>query len=164
MTDFTGWRVVATGAGSGMGAAAARRFAREGAQVVVSDIDGEAAAKVAGEIGTSALGVRCDVSSAADCAALLQAAEEFFGGPIDVFLANAGVSYAGNFLDADPQVLQRVVEAFGDKVFYTVIKRTVKFPETTVAGEPITTYASASPGAAAYRLLAREVLVRCPDA
>ena len=40
------------------------------------------------------------------------------------------------------------VEAFGDKVFHTVINRTVRFPETTVAGEPITTYASSSAGAA----------------
>ncbi len=59
------------------------------------------------------------------------------------------------------EVLERVVEAFGDRVFHTVIKRTVKFPETTVAGEPITTYATTSPGAEAYRNLAREVLVRC---
>ena len=59
------------------------------------------------------------------------------------------------------EVLERVVQAFGDTVFHTVIRRTVKFPETTVAGEPITTYATASPGAAAYRTLAREVLARC---
>ncbi len=59
------------------------------------------------------------------------------------------------------EVLERVVEAFGDKVFHTVIKRTIKFPETTVAGEPITTYASGSPGAASYRQLAKEVLARC---
>ena len=58
------------------------------------------------------------------------------------------------------EVLARVVDAFGDKVFHTVIARTVRFPETTVAGEPITTYASSSPGAAAYRQLAREVLAR----
>ena len=56
------------------------------------------------------------------------------------------------------EVLARVVEAFGDKVFHTVINRTVRFPETTVAGEPITTYASGSSGAAAYRELALEVL------
>jgi chromosome partitioning protein len=62
------------------------------------------------------------------------------------------------------EVLGRVVEAFGDLVFHTVISRTVRFPETTVAGEPITTYASSSGGAAAYRQLAREVLARCPDA
>jgi len=59
------------------------------------------------------------------------------------------------------EVLERVVQAFGETVFHTVIRRTVKFPETTVAGEPITTYASASAGAEAYRSLAREVLARC---
>jgi chromosome partitioning protein len=59
------------------------------------------------------------------------------------------------------EVLERVVQAFGDQVFHSVIRRTVKFPETTVAGEPITTYAPTSPGAEAYRSLAREVLARC---
>jgi chromosome partitioning protein len=59
------------------------------------------------------------------------------------------------------EVLERVVEAFGEQVFHTVIRRTVKFPETTVAGEPITTYAPTSPGAEAHRSLAREVLARC---
>ncbi|MCU1600703.1 MAG: Chromosome partitioning protein [Frankiales bacterium] len=58
------------------------------------------------------------------------------------------------------EVLARVVEAFGDRVFHTVINRTVRFPETTVAGEPITSYASSSTGAAAYRDLAKEVLNR----
>jgi chromosome partitioning protein len=56
------------------------------------------------------------------------------------------------------EVLARVVEAFGDRVFHTVISRTVRFPETTVAGEPITAYASNSVGARAYRELAKEVL------
>jgi chromosome partitioning protein len=45
-------------------------------------------------------------------------------------------------------------------VFEAVINRTVRFPETTVAGEPITTWAPMSNGAASYRLLAREVLSR----
>ena len=58
------------------------------------------------------------------------------------------------------EVLERIVEAFGDQVFHTVIRRTVRFPETTVAGEPITTYAPNSPGAVSYRQLAREVLLR----
>jgi chromosome partitioning protein len=60
------------------------------------------------------------------------------------------------------EVLARLVEAFGDKVFHTAIARTVRFPETTVAGEPITTFASGSGGAYSYRQLAREVLDRCP--
>jgi chromosome partitioning protein len=58
------------------------------------------------------------------------------------------------------EVLARVVEAFGDRVFHTVINSTVRFPETTVAGEPITSYAAKSTGAEAYRQLAREVLAR----
>lgn len=58
------------------------------------------------------------------------------------------------------EVLTRLVEAFGDRVFHAVINRTIKFPETTVAGEPITTYAPTSAGATAYRDLAKEVLAR----
>jgi chromosome partitioning protein len=58
------------------------------------------------------------------------------------------------------EVFARVLDAFGDTVFDTVITRTVRFPETTVAGEPITTWASSSAGAKAYRHLAREVLAR----
>ncbi len=58
------------------------------------------------------------------------------------------------------QVLQRVVEAFGDKVYQTVITKTVKFPESTVAGAPITTLDPASSGARNYRQLAREVIAQ----
>ncbi|WP_446721276.1 ParA family protein [Luteococcus sp. H101] len=74
-----------------------------------------------------------------------------------------GTMYDGRTLHSR-EVLERVVDAFGEQVFHTVIKRTIKFPETTVAGEPITTYASSSPGAAAYRQLAKEVLARCHGA
>jgi chromosome partitioning protein len=56
------------------------------------------------------------------------------------------------------EVYTRVLEAFGDDVFDTVISRTVRFPETTVAGEPITTWAPTSQGAVSYRNLAREVI------
>jgi chromosome partitioning protein len=58
------------------------------------------------------------------------------------------------------EVMARVVEAFGDIVFDTVINRTVRFPETTVAGEPITQWAPRSAGSRAYRALAREVIAR----
>lgn len=58
------------------------------------------------------------------------------------------------------EVMARVVERFGDLVFDTVITRTVRFPETSVAGEPITTWAPKSAGAEAYRALAREVIDR----
>jgi chromosome partitioning protein len=73
-----------------------------------------------------------------------------------------GTMYDGRTLHGR-EVMQRLVEAWGDKVFHTVIRRTVKFSDSTVAGEPITSYASSSPGADAYRQLAREVLARCLD-
>ena len=56
------------------------------------------------------------------------------------------------------EVLERIVEAYPTQVFDTIISRTVRFPETTVAGEPITTYASSSVGASSYRRLARELI------
>ena len=58
------------------------------------------------------------------------------------------------------EVMERLKEAFGDRVYKTVIRRTVKFPDASVATEPITTFASSHPGAAAYRQLAREVIAR----
>ena len=61
------------------------------------------------------------------------------------------------------EVMERLVQAWGERVFHTVIRRTVKFSDSTVAGEPITSYASTSTGAEAYRQLAKEVLVRWPE-
>jgi len=58
------------------------------------------------------------------------------------------------------EVMARVLERFGDLVFDTPINRTVRFPETSVAGEPITSWAPKSTGAEAYRSLAREVIDR----
>ncbi|MFF0813551.1 AAA family ATPase [Rhodococcus sp. NPDC003318] len=58
------------------------------------------------------------------------------------------------------EVMTRVVEVFGELVYDTVVNRTVRFPETSVAGEPITTWAPKSGGAQAYRSLAREVIAR----
>jgi chromosome partitioning protein len=58
------------------------------------------------------------------------------------------------------EVLARLIEAFGDKVFDSVIKRTIKFADATVAAEPITRYATTHAGAEAYRRLARELVAR----
>lgn len=58
------------------------------------------------------------------------------------------------------EVIERVKEAFGDRVFDTRISRTVKFPDASVAAEPITVYAPTHPGAQAYRRLARELVAR----
>jgi chromosome partitioning protein len=58
------------------------------------------------------------------------------------------------------EVVASVVDHFGDQVFHTVISRTVKFPDATLAAEPITSYASTHGAAAAYRQLARELIAR----
>jgi chromosome partitioning protein len=58
------------------------------------------------------------------------------------------------------EVLTNIVNGFGDKVFHTVINRTVRFPDATVAGEPITRFDPGSMGASSYRELAKEVLER----
>ncbi len=58
------------------------------------------------------------------------------------------------------EVIERVREAFGEKVYTTMISRTVKFPDASVANEPITTYAPTHAGAEAYRRLARELIAR----
>ena len=58
------------------------------------------------------------------------------------------------------EVLARIIDAFGDKVFDTVIKRAVKFPDATVSAEPILSYASNHTGAQAYRQVARELIYK----
>lgn len=68
-----------------------------------------------------------------------------------------GTMFDGRTLHAR-EVLERVREAFGDKVFTTLIRRTIKFPDASVAGAPITTFAPHHPGAQQYRQLARELV------
>jgi NAD(P)-dependent dehydrogenase (short-subunit alcohol dehydrogenase family) len=98
---------VITGAGSGMGADAAVRFAEEGALVTVADVDGAAAEKVAAEVG--GLAVQVDVSDEASVQRMYLAAAERFGG-IDVLYNNAGITPAddGSILDTDLEAWERV--------------------------------------------------------
>jgi chromosome partitioning protein len=73
-----------------------------------------------------------------------------------------GTMYDGRTLHSR-EVLATLVDGWGDSVFHTVIRRTVKFSEATVAGEPLLSYAGESGGAESYRQLAREVVTRCHD-
>jgi NAD(P)-dependent dehydrogenase (short-subunit alcohol dehydrogenase family) len=86
-------RVVVTGAGGGIGAALARRFAADGAEVIVNDIDPDAAQAVASEIG--GLAVPGDAANEDDTRKLVETAWAELGG-IDLFCANAGVLTAGD--------------------------------------------------------------------
>ena len=91
--------IVVTGGGSGIGAALARRFADEGARVVVNDINGEAASAVAASCGATA--VPGDCSTADGAAALIGTARQVLG-EIDIYCANAGIVRIGGPEAADP--------------------------------------------------------------
>jgi NAD(P)-dependent dehydrogenase (short-subunit alcohol dehydrogenase family) len=97
MRSVAGAGVVVTGGGSGIGAALCRRFAAEGARVVVNDLDGEAAAVVAASCDAAphrAVPIRADAASEDGVAALISGARAELG-EIDLFCANAGIARVG---------------------------------------------------------------------
>jgi 3-oxoacyl-[acyl-carrier protein] reductase len=105
---------IVTGAASGFGAETARLYAREGARVVVADLNIAGAKAVAAEIGSSALAIECDVSLRADVDALVAACIKAFAVP-DIVVNNAGFTHRN-------QALLNVDEALFDKVFAVNVK------------------------------------------
>jgi NAD(P)-dependent dehydrogenase (short-subunit alcohol dehydrogenase family) len=97
--DPAGKHVVITGAASGIGRACAARFADAGANVVIADLDGDAARATAAELG-GALAVATDVGREQEIVALIATAREH-NGPIDLFFSNAGISGPPGLPDDD---------------------------------------------------------------
>jgi NAD(P)-dependent dehydrogenase (short-subunit alcohol dehydrogenase family) len=107
--DVPGSVAVLTGAGSGIGRATAAAFARRGARLVVTDIDGDRAAAVAAEIGDDAVAARCDVTSLDDLTAARDLALQTFG-RVDLVMNNVGVLAVGTVENIPLDAWQRIVD------------------------------------------------------
>ena len=114
-----GKTAIITGAASGMGAEEARLFAREGANVVVSDVsdaDGQAVAREIEDAGGEAVFVRCDVTSRESWDELVRAAVERYGG-LDILVNNAGVSSSAYDDPLDVDGWERIMDVNATGVY-----------------------------------------------
>lgn len=108
MGQLQGKVAIVTGAGSGFGEGIAKLFAKEGAQVVIADINKKAADRVAGEIGSVALSLQTDVSSRADIDSMVKHTLEAFGG-LDIVVNNAAITHKNQpMLDVDEEMFDRM--------------------------------------------------------
>jgi NAD(P)-dependent dehydrogenase (short-subunit alcohol dehydrogenase family) len=135
---LAGRRALITGAGRGLGRAIAEELAAAGAQVVVSDIHGEAAQAVAAGIGGVAHA--CDVGRPADCEALVTAAVAQLGG-LDVLVNNAGIDVVAPLAEMADEDFERVLRVNVGGVFHCT-KHAV--PALTDGGGAIVNIASAA--------------------
>ena len=99
---------IVTGGASGFGAGIARRFAAEGARVVIADLNLDAGLDLAASLGEHARALRVDVTDAADVRLMMETAELHFG-RLDILVNNAGVTHL-------PQPLEEVGEADFDRI------------------------------------------------
>jgi 3-oxoacyl-[acyl-carrier protein] reductase len=114
MGQLDGKVVMVTGAAGGFGEGIARLFVKEGARVLIADIDAVKARKLARELGRNAAAQQCDVSRSADVRAAVQACIDAFGPP-DIVVNNAGTTHRN-------EPMLNVDEATFDKVFAVNVK------------------------------------------
>lgn len=106
---FTGQVAIVTGGAGAIGAVTAKAFAREGAHVVVLDLDGTKAAEVAKSIGNQSIGLACDVTDTASVRAAFDAAVSTYGG-VDIVVSNAGAAWESPIATMDDALLRKSFE------------------------------------------------------
>ena len=127
-----GKTAIVTGGGSGFGAGIVKRFAAEGARVMVADINGEAAAAVAA--GIDGIAGEVDVADTGSVAAMAAAVRAAFGTP-DILVNNAGITHvAGPLEDVDEEMFDRVM-AVNNKAVYLAARQFV--PMMKAAGNGV---------------------------
>ena len=120
MADFTGKVVIVTGAGTGIGAATARRFAADGASVVLAGRRADKLEELAANLPSDRVLVHAtDVAKQADCNALVDAAVGRFH-QLDVLVNNAGTTAFGPFEKTDITEYHRIMQTNVDGVIYCI--------------------------------------------
>ena len=109
MKRFENRTVIVTGGARGMGASHARGFIAEGANVVIADVVDQEGQSLVDELGGRAIFSRLDVTSEADWAATVTAAENAFG-PVSVLVNNAGIVHFARIADTEPADWSRVID------------------------------------------------------
>ena len=133
---------IVTGAASGFGAGMARRFAEEGARVVVADMNARGAEQVAREIGAAAIWTRTDVSQRAGIDEMVAAALHAFG-RLDVMVNNAGYTHRnGDMLAVDEETFD-LIAAVNMKAIYHAARAVVPVMEKQGGGVILTTASTA---------------------
>lgn len=131
---FTDKVAIVTGSGRGLGRSMALALAREGAQVVIADMDpstGEDVVREIGELGAEAIFVRADVSKRADVGRMVQATLDQFD-KVDILVNNAGIHDAAPFVEESEELWRRMFEV---NVMGTVLPSQAVVPEMITAGK-----------------------------
>ena len=126
-----------TGAGSGFGEGIARKFVAEGAKVLVVDLRGEAAERVAASLGDSARAWQADVSQAADTQQMFDAAERSWG-PLDILVNNAGVGHKPQALEGlDEREFERLYGVNMKSIYLAMREAVPRFKARTPDGRGV---------------------------
>ncbi|PSH64022.1 SDR family oxidoreductase [Phyllobacterium sophorae] len=142
MTRLAGKTAIITGAASGFGEGMAKRFAEEGARVLVADLNLKGAQKVAGDIGKGAIAVHADVSRKEEVDAMVQTAMDEFG-RIDIMVNNAGFTHRnGSMLDVDESTFDLIAGVNMKAIYYSALA-VVPIMEMQGGGSIITTASTA---------------------
>jgi 3-oxoacyl-[acyl-carrier protein] reductase len=133
---------VITGAAAGFGEGMARRFAEEGAKVVVADLNAKGAERVAAEIGAAAIAVTTDVSSRSEVDEMVYAAKSAFG-RIDIMINNAGYTHRNGDLLMVDEASFDLITAINMKAIYHSTLAVVPIMERQGGGVILTTASTA---------------------